>query len=82
MGTKEVQRAGPAPFVVDEVEAARVTGGEMSRLGENHLEDHVRVPLAHECHADLVQPAEVAAQLVELGGHIGSRELVSGNAGR
>ena len=82
LGTKEVQRAGPAPFVVDEVEAARVTGGEMSRLGENHLEDHVRVPLAHECHADLVQPAEVAAQLVELGGHIGSRELVSGNAGR
>ena len=82
MGAQEVQRPGSVVLVFDEVEAAGITVCEMSRFGENHFKDDVRISLAHERHADLVQPAEVAAQLVELGGHIGSRELVSGNAGR
>ena len=74
-----MQRPGPVLFLLHEVKTAGVTDGQTSRLGEDHPQDDVWVSLAHERHADLVQPPEVAAELVELRSDVRSGQLGCGD---
>ena len=71
LGAQEVEGWVPLGVLLDQVQAARVTGGEPPGLGQDQIQNALGIALTHECHPDLVEFAELSGEFFELGARAG-----------